>query len=218
MIWGCGHGVHQNCVGNGIPWSCYVCRTALSALDVEQADAAMPGVVREQQHFEEQGDVVVPRSAVLLCCSRLGPPPDFARLGDRRMFWSQLSRSWACMACSREVVEADLWLHVPPPYCVTHDDYMCMVVDYEMDRQTWACGYGNESDVQLLRGGCAVGSPAPRSPPIDLTADNAHASGDPPGWQAELDELQDIVNGHDFSEELGELSSLVQSHLAASDS
>ncbi len=93
-----------------------------------------------------------------------------------------------------------------------------MVVDYEMDRQTYACGYGSESDVQLLQTGCAVGSPAPQSPPIDLTVESAYESGDPSGWQAELDELQDIVNGHDFSEELGELSSLVQSHLAASDS
>ena len=182
-----------------------MCRAALSALDVERVNDAMPGALREQRQVEEHDDVVVPRDAVFLCCQRVGPPPDFVSLDDRRMVWSQLSRSWACRSCNREVFASDIQhlCELPPPYCVAHDDYMCMVVDYVGNTQSYACSYGERSDVPSLRSGCTEGIHQ-----VDLTEEPNRES-----WQDELAELQGIVNGHSFSDELAELSSLVRRHL-----
>ena len=207
LSWGCGHSIHMDCLGNRIPRSCYVCRAALSALDVERVNDAMPGAQQEQRQVEEHDDVaVVPRTAVLLCCPRLGPPPDFVSLDDRRMVWSQLSRSWACRSCNREVFASDIQhlCQLPPPYCVVHDADMCMVVDYAGNTQSYGCSYGEMSDVPSLRSGCAIGLPQ-----VDLIEDEP----DRESWQGELAELQGIVNGHRFSDELTELHSLVRRHL-----
>jgi len=213
LSWVCGHSIHMDCLGNRIPRNCYVCRAALSALDVERVNDAMPGALREQRQVEEHDDVAVPRDAVFLCCPRVGPPPDFVSLDDRRMVWSQLSRSWACRSCNREVLASDIQhlCELPPPYCVAHDANMCMVVDDAGNTQSYACGYGERSDVPSLRSGCSIGIPQvdlTGIPQVDLTEEPDRES-----WQGELAELQGIVNGHRFSEELAELYSLVRRHM-----
>ena len=52
-----------------------------------------------------------PDSMAVLCCRRVGPPPQFEELSDRRMEWSpshhvtsdQWSPQWICARCSRSV-------------------------------------------------------------------------------------------------------------------
>ena len=203
--------------------SCYVCRASLTDVDMELADEELPDALREQQFREEREDINVPRLVVPLCHSRLGPPPDFARLRDRRMQWSQISRSWSCLSCSREVFEDDILnFMIERPYCSTHQDVMCMCVDYIRETQYYACGYGGDADVQLVRHDCVVGVPPPSQPQLvddDLESDlEDGAAQDLADWQAELSELQGIVAEHMFSEELSELTSLVNRHLVHDDS
>ena len=76
------------------------------------------------------GSLVVPsgfpprsESPVLLCCTRLGPPPEFEPSMDRRMGWSpsqplnssERAARWLCVGCNRTADPSHIPQSVPPP-------------------------------------------------------------------------------------------------------
>ena len=99
----CGHGQHVRCSANLWPRKCALCRTPTTADDMAEFRAKMPGgSFTPPPASEENSMLEVPRSFVGLCCPRVGPPPDFDILADRRMEWQHQTLAYFCNTCHRE--------------------------------------------------------------------------------------------------------------------
>ena len=89
-----------------------------------------------------------PDSLAVLCCPRLGPPPRFEELSDRRMEWSpshhaisdQWSPQWICVRCSRSVGLQDIPSR-PTSHCPQcSDSNLTFVLDCSSNvHWTWCC-------------------------------------------------------------------------------
>jgi len=98
-----------------------------------------------------------PRNSVPLCCPRVGPPPDFEQLVDRRMQWCSPSLHWQCWSCMRVVQEeevapalfTDLALFTDPrehQYCPVHGP-RARLVDFQNGTWRLVCVVGPTDDV-----------------------------------------------------------------------
>ena len=86
-----------------------------------------------------------PENLSLLCCCRVGPPPQFEPNVDRRMEWSPVWQQstmawdlqWICVSCSRTVPAGDI-PSCPQVPCRVGSDPSHMVVDFQSnERWNW---------------------------------------------------------------------------------
>ena len=99
-----------------------------------------------------------PENLSLLCCSRVGPPPQFEPSADRRMEWSPVWQQstlawdlqWICISCSRTVPAGDIPSCPQVPYGVCGDPSH-MVVDSQSWNWCSRCQTRVESSLQEVR-------------------------------------------------------------------
>ena len=126
----------------------------------------------------EQG--ICPRNIVPLCCPRVGPPPDWALLADRRTRWFGNNKHWQCMICMRVVHLERLAAIVQPDQdgaltspalraCPFHGP-RALVLDFQERTWSLACVCGPIDDVATLRECCAHNASRPASGDLDLEA------------------------------------------------
>ena len=130
----CGHVYHTRCVGNWHGNPCPQCRVAWDRQDSRNFSlaAAELGVPVSQllppipaaQPDPEPTMPQAPRDIAVLCCSRVGPPPEFIELGSQVLGYDWEAAEWTCLRCDRCVarvsIVAQLGLDQDPPWCSLH--------------------------------------------------------------------------------------------------
>ena len=181
----CLHGAHASCVMGQPTSRCFVCRAEISAEDQERLRQAALIAVPEsspapksaprsspapkstpkaspapkRQSRRSPSDQLVARNPILLCCHRLGPPPDFVELPDRRMRPEGDAMEFRfCHGCSRRILVAFDMVHYTP-FCGVHQEFMSTIIDFRRPASipplvTYACSRGPETDVPEINEGC----------------------------------------------------------------
>ena len=245
----CGHGIHVECLRFGIPDQCHVCRVLMEAEDYIQIRAAALSMGIDL-HARSSRDA--PRSPLhpadfacrtlaVSCCPRLGPPPDFMLLADRRMQFIYTSQTFFCDTCHLEVpCDYDL-IRRYQRRCFTHGDVMCVfvqIVDKDVNnlRFSFACPRGPSDDVPEPMEDCAEAPPTHIDMTVDEVIDLINEDRNPPDspepeleaspyvgydpgisramameMEAELDELQILINSTRFAAEFEELQCIIDS-------
>ena len=168
----CNQEVHVGCLTqsfNACGARCPFCVQPLRESPVFQAAALFHGHSVTGQPTNRGANSLVlpsgfprpPENLSLLCCCRVGPPPQFEPSVNRRMEWSpvwQQSTSawdlqWICVSCSRTVPAGDI-PSCPQVPCGVCGDPSHMVVDFRSnERWNWCtrCQTRVESSPQEVR-------------------------------------------------------------------
>ena len=87
--------MHRSCVAGRV-YTCPICRVGRGG-DVWDHVISVPAV---DDHGSESSGIEVP-DVVVVCCPRLGPPPDFVPLSDARAYYSTAAMEWQCYSCMK---------------------------------------------------------------------------------------------------------------------
>ena len=160
----CFHDLHLDCVLRSFQAcgaKCPLCQISLDHVAQSEQFQAIVGSrsdVMMQEPIPEPVasiSVVAPPPVWPLCCNRLGGPPDFVPLDDRRMEWSPIHPAasgsnsiwigqWICRSCSRSLRVTDL-PPLPPvacPDCQHVADSVLDVVSAEVSSICMNCRRG----------------------------------------------------------------------------
>ena len=184
----CNQVAHQGCLADLVvrgARSCPICRRrpmrVPASLDITCGERPAQGLPSPDGVPHQPTVPGLPPHIQPLCCSRLGPPPDFEELPDRSMEWAPTAQragnsllgwtgEWVCRLCSESVLQDSLPHPGRPEACERCYQFMIWVWDRPTGRGEWRCSRCRAYCFQELVLGISAGLPPSVVPGIGADA------------------------------------------------